>query len=115
MPQPKKAPQNLKSRHIIFRVTERKYAKLEQQAIRIGLTVNQLACRRVCDSKPEVVIKTHKRFDPAFIKRLERIGQNLNQLVKNAHIFKRVSPQVEKLCYKIERIISDVIDSEVDE
>ena len=103
------------SRQIIFRLTQSDYDRLEEQAEQVGLSINQLARHLTCDRSSQLVIKTYKRIDPAYLKRLDRLGNNLNQLVKNAHIFKRVSPKVGELCNEIERVIFEVIDAEVQE
>jgi len=48
--------------------------------------------------------------DPALIVQLNHIGHNLNQLVKNAHTFGHISPEVDRLC----RIISDLINQAIE-
>jgi hypothetical protein len=60
------------------------------------------------------VVKTYRRSDPAFLARLDRIGHNLNQVVKNAHIFGRVSPRIEQLCREIDRIVMQAIEESFD-
>ena len=47
--------------------------------------------------RQRLVIQTYRACDPAFLKRIDQIGHNLNQIVKNAHIFGRVSPLIDQL------------------
>jgi hypothetical protein len=44
---------------------------------------------------------------------VKRIGNNLNQLVHNAHIFGRVSPQVETLCQEIHQVVLEAVKEEI--
>lgn len=115
MSRPRKQRSDRMPRQIIFRLDDANYDRLEADARRAGLSVNQLARRLTCQRAGKLVIRTCHRFDPAFLKRLERIGHNLNQLVKNAHIFKRVSPQVAELCERISAMIDEAVEQEVDE
>lgn len=112
MSRPRKAHAAAKSRRIHFRLTQEAYALLEAEAHTAGLSVHQLARIRSCSKTRKVIVKSTTRLDPAYIAELKRIGHNLNQLVKNAHIFKRVSPQVEPLCELIEQLILKAIDQE---
>jgi hypothetical protein len=49
------------------------------------------------------------RFDPRYLAQVKRIGNNLNQLVHNAHIFGRVSPRLEVLCEEIQQIVLEAV------
>ncbi len=115
MSRPRKQDAAKLSRQVIFRMKDTDYEKLEAQAKLVGMSVNQLARLLTCDRSKQLVIETHSRMDPAYLKRLDKLGHNLNQLVKNAHIFKRVSPKVEELCNQIEQVIFEVVYEEVDE
>ena len=55
------------------------------------------------------MVKTQRGHDPVLIKQLYHLGVNLNQLTKNAHIFKRVSPKVEELCHRIEVLMDEAL------
>lgn len=115
MSRPRKTATTRMSRKITFRLTQKEYDLLTSKAALLGISANQLARKLALGGTSQLVIKTYKRFDPALIAQLHRIGNNLNQLIKNAHIFKRVSPQVASLCDKIETIVFQAIDDEVDE
>lgn len=105
MARPKKNAERRLSRHVVFRLTEDEYESLHDKAVLAGLSTNELARRLTNRGKQRLVVKTSKRVDPAFLKRIDRIGQNLNQLVKNAHIYGRISPQVAALATTIDEII----------
>ena len=115
MSRPRKTAASRMSCKITFRLTQAEYNKLDAEAQRIGLSANQFARKLACSRAGKLITKTYKRFDPAYIAQLKRLGNLLNQLVKNAHIFKRVSPKVSQLCLQIEKIIFEAIDEEVDE
>ena len=92
---------------VIFRLNDLEYEPLRFKAEQCGLTVNELmrAIARTADGRVHLEIAT--RYDPVYIAQVKRIGNNLNQLVHNAHIFGRVSPRVEKLCNEIQQIVLD--------
>ncbi|MFD2257702.1 hypothetical protein ACFSSA_13545 [Luteolibacter algae] len=112
MARPTKNADRRLSRHVIFRLTDEEYASLHDKAVLAGLSTNELARRLTNKGKRKLVVKTHKRVDPAFLKRIDRIGQNLNQLVKNAHIYGRVSSQVDTLATTIDEIIHHALHEE---
>ena len=105
MARPRKASADKRAHQVIFRVTTREYDRLLLRARRLGLQVNELARRTACGQSAPVV--TYRRVDPAVISRLDRIGHNLNQLVKRAHIFGQVSPLLPGLCERIDKLVSE--------
>lgn len=112
MGRPTLSPKKRKAHVVAFRVSVSEYRRLKSLAEKANLRINHLARDLVLSRSGSVTVKTHSVCDPALLKRLERIGNNLNQLVKNAHIFGRVSPNVTKLCDKIEAIILAVIEED---
>jgi hypothetical protein len=110
MSRPTKTAEERRSRHVIFRLTEKEYAPFAALAARAGLTPNELGRRLIGKGARRIVIHTEHRHDPAFLKRLDQMGHNLNQLVRNAHIFGRVSPQIEQLCAAIDRMMIQAIE-----
>ena len=114
MSRPPKTEATKMSHQIIFRLKREDYDRLQTQAARVGLSVNQLARKLTRERTHKLVITTYQRMDPIFITRLERLGNNLNQITKNSHIFKRISPNLEKLCHKIEQLIDEAINDELD-
>lgn len=110
MARPKLNAQDRRTRRIVFRVTEREFERLCALAAAANLRINQLARRAVLSRADKLKIETHSVTDPALLTRLDRIGHNLNQLVKNAHIFGRVSPQVPELCRRIDALMDEAID-----
>jgi hypothetical protein len=109
MSRPPKNTENRRSRLVIFRLTEPEHDQLSQQAERVGLTANDLARRLTRQGRKRLIIRTYRHLDPAFLKRLDQIGHNLNQIVKNAHIFGRVSPMILAVCDAIDRLITQAL------
>lgn len=112
MARPRKPNETRKSRVITFRITETEFNELLSVANVAGMCVNKIARLAALANAGRIVVKTHAKADPALIAKLHRIGHNLNQLVKNAHIFGRVSPRLEELADTIEGIIADAVDQE---
>lgn len=100
------------ARSVSFRLCEADYARLAYQAAVADLRINEFARRRVLQEQCSISITMLRQTDPALIQHLLSIGNNLNQLTKNAHIFGRVSPQVTTLCERIERIIDVAVDDD---
>lgn len=115
MARPRKGKAERHSHQIVFRLTAAEFERVQAKAERAGLGANELARRMVRRGGGRVVIETSRRTDPAILKRLERIGLNLNQLTKNAHIFKRVSPRVEFLCQEIQELMSQTLEERMRE
>ena len=76
--------------------------------------VNELARQLTRRGGRRLVIQVARRHDPAFITQLQRIGLNLNQLVKRAHILGGVSPRVNLLCEQIEGLVQDATAERLD-
>jgi len=111
MARPLSTKNSRKSHIISFRVNDADYLHLSQKAAAAGLRVNELARNAALSGSRTITITTTDRADPALIKQLQHIGHNLNQLVKNAHIFGRVSPKVAILADEI----ADIIDTNLEE
>ena len=105
--------QHKRKTHVIaFRVSARDYRRLASLAEEANLRINHLARDLALSRSDTLTVKTHAKCDPALLKRLERIGHNLNQLVRNAHIFGRVSPKIPKLCEQIEGLVLEAIEGD---
>ena len=104
---PGKSPiKRQKKSHVVsYRITYTQYYRLVYNAAASDQSVNEWARLSALSSGQRVSIRLISQCDPALLKQIHHIGQNLNQLVKNAHIFKRVSPQVEPLCFQIKQIL----------
>jgi hypothetical protein len=57
----------------------------------------------------EITPNPANQIDPAVIKRLDRLGLELNQLVKHAHAYKNVPPEAAGLCDEIHEIIKAAV------
>ncbi len=100
-----------KTRIVSFRLTETEYAKLARYATIANMRVNNLARKLTLSKAEHLTIKAH-RHDPALVKQLYHIGINLNQLVKSAHIFGRIPPQIKRICARIEVLMNEAIGKE---
>jgi len=109
MVRPSDPPHHRKARVISFRVTISEAARLEFNAVAQACSVNRYARNLALDTVRNPRLEIHTRLDPAFAAQLQKIGINLNQLCKNAHIFGRVSPQVEELCIRISALVDQAI------
>ncbi len=114
MSRPPKNTKARRSRLVIFRLTEAEHDQLSETARRAGLPPNELARRLTRKRRTRLVIETYRRLDPAFLKRIDQIGHNLNQIVKNAHIFGRLSPLIEQLCRTIDGLITEALEDHGD-
>lgn len=112
MARPSKPRDCRKTRTVSFRLTDAEFAQLSRMAAMAKLRVNDFARIVALSKGNRVTIKTYARNDPAFLERLHRIGLNLNQLVHNAHIFKRVSPRVAELCEQIAAMMDEAAGTE---
>ena len=113
MTRPKSDQASRKSRVVSFRLTETQFARLAYKAAAANVRVNDLARQLTLSGQGRLSIAVDERSDPALIKQLHHIGHNLNQLVKNAHIFGRVSPKVNELCDQIGQIVHHAVEKEL--
>jgi hypothetical protein len=107
MTRPRLPAAKKRSSSVCFRISEAEHAQLAAQAERLSCSVNQLARRLTLTRAERVTFRVAATSDPALLKHLHRIGHNLNQLVKNAHIFGRVDPKVGELAERIGRLIDE--------
>ena len=112
MARPKSHRTQLRTRRIVFRITDAEFLRLSYKAATLNMRINDLArTLTMSEAKPTSSKDTH-HHDPALIRQLYCIGNNLNQLIKNAHIFGRISPQVKQLCQRIETLMDEAIEKE---
>lgn len=98
-----------KTQQIIFRVTPSEFDDLAATAKRAGLSVHTLARHSTLSKGKRLVIQRSQACDPALLKRLERIGNNLNQLVRRFHQNGRLGKMLQPLCDEIAHIVySDI-------
>ena len=108
MARPQSEKHTHRTRRIIFRITESEYLRIAYQAAAFDLKVNSYA-RVIALQNKDSFINAPLVSNPALIKQLHYIGHNLNQLVKNAHIFGKVSPKIELLIQRIEDLMDQAI------
>lgn len=116
MARPKSHHSRLMTRRIVFRITEGEFLRLAHKATALNMKVNAAArlLVMIMIERESPRSNGESRIDPALLKQLYHIGHNLNQLVKNAHIFGRVSPRIEKLCARIEALMDEAVGKEND-
>lgn len=114
MARPKKQHDKRKARSVGFRLTETEFAVLTQAAAKANVRPNELARMLALSGERRLSVKVSAACDPALLKRLERIGHNLNQLVRSAHIQGRIPPGIAELCGQIEAIVADALAREWD-
>jgi len=61
----------------------------------------------------KIIIAPSNRLDPALIKRLDWIGQRLNELLKATQDMKNVPPEVSTLCAEIRAIVMAEVEGRV--
>ena len=115
MSRPRKQRATRLSRQIAVRLTEAEHAELMDMAHRAGVRPAELARLLIRRRRGNIAFEVSRIPDPAILKRMDRIGWNLNQLVKNAHIFKHVSPNVERLCNEIRALIDGAVTERIGE
>lgn len=99
-----------KRRHqIIFRLNDLEYEPLRSRAEQCGLTVNELMRALARTSEGRVTFQVSSRYDPLYLAQVKRIGNNLNQMVHNSHIFGRLSPRLELLCDQIHQVVLEAV------
>lgn len=114
MARPRITDEQRKSRFVKYRLSEGDYALLAEKAASADLSVGELARKLALSRVDRLVIEAQAHHDPALVRQLYHIGHNLNQLVKNAHIFGQIQPRVERLCERIDALMDEALGKEVE-
>ena len=107
MPRPPKQPDTRKAHVISYRVTDSEHVNLARRAAAANLRINEFSKELALSKCNTLKVETTMRYDPRLINELNRIGTNLNQMVKRFHMTGRVSPKMEALCDRIEALIDE--------
>lgn len=113
MARPKLNSSERKAHRIVFRLTDGEFLPLDQKAAAQNIPINELARQLTLSKAEHLIVEVQPGVNPALIKQLYYIGHNLTQLVKNAHIFGRVSPRIDQLCQRIETLMDEAIGKEI--
>ena len=106
MARPKKDPGEIRGSPIAFRPTDTERMIIHDKATMAGMTVSEYALTQCLHG--QIVTHDYRRLDPAVFEELRRIGVNVNQHIRKAHIEgKEPDPDVKRLYMKIERIIDE--------
>lgn len=101
-------PRSRRKPHIVsFRLSDDEFERLSASARAASLRLGDFVRVVALSEGKRITLRAPASCDPALLAQLHRIGLNLNQLVKNAHIFGRVSPQVDELCRAIAQLMAD--------
>lgn len=106
MARPKQQREKRRTRVVSFRLTDDEFAELALAAAKGQVQLGELARLMTLSTGKRLVIRVAASCDPALLKQLERIGNNLNQLVRSAHIRGEVPPGVADLCAAISPIVA---------
>lgn len=104
MARPKKAAENKRGKPMSFRPENEAEEDLILEKVRkSGLTQSEFL--RQAALRGRVVVKNSKTTNPELIFQLQKVGNNLNQLVHNVHIFKKPPETLPKILDDIERLV----------
>lgn len=112
MARPRKQKNVRRSKVISYRVTDGEHSRLADRAATANMRVNELAKKLALSRADNLKVETFMRYDPMLISELNRIGNNLNQMVKRFHMTGRVSPYMEALCDRIDQLIDEATAAE---
>lgn len=104
MARPKKDPDELRTETLAFRLTPAERVRIEQAAAQAGLGPSAYA--RMQALKGRVVVPEHRTLHPDLFDELRRIGVNLNQLTRLAHIREEPPPDLPRLCTALDRFLA---------
>ena len=105
MARPSTSEDARKSRVISYRVTPAEHARLAHRAASANMRINEIAKELALSKSDTLKVATFMKYDPLLINELNRIGNNLNQMVKRFHATGRISPVMETLCDRIDQLI----------
>ena len=114
MARPKKDIKELKSIHISFRMTVNEYLIISDSANTLGIGIPDYIRRKVTGrtlSRAKVLPENRKLFVE-----LSRIGNNINQLTKKAHLGMKepisLSKQLEDLRRTLDALKSNIVNND---
>jgi hypothetical protein len=106
MARPEKDPEEQRGKPIAFRPTDSERMEIQQKADMADMTLSEYVRTQALHG--QVLVTEYRRLDPAVFDELKRIGVNVNQHIRKAHVEGRQpDPDVMRLYAKIERIIDE--------
>ena len=103
MARPRKDSDELRTETLAFRLTPAERIQIEQAAAKANLTPSAYA--RMQALKGRVVVPEHRTLAPDLFDELRRIGVNLNQLTRLAHINEDPPKDLPRLCTALDRFL----------
>jgi uncharacterized protein (DUF1778 family) len=104
MARPKKDPDERRTETLAFRLTPTERIRIEQAAARAGLPPSAYA--RMQAIRGRVVSSERRTLAPDLFDEPRRIGVNLNQLTRLAHIREEPPPELPHLCAALDRFLA---------
>ena len=104
MARPRKDPDELRTETLAFRLTPAERLQIEAAAAEAGLSPSAYARKQAV--KGRVIVPAHRTLDPALFDELRRIGVNLNQLTRLAHIREEPPPGLPRLCTALDQFLA---------
>ena len=108
MARPRKSTDERLSERIHFDVCRSDFLRAAQHAEKAGMTLTAYARQQFLSGR--VVVKQTRQLDHATFDQLRRLGVNLNQLTRLAHIDEELPPELPDLCALIERFLMENVD-----
>ncbi|MCP4368101.1 MAG: hypothetical protein GY797_08360 [Deltaproteobacteria bacterium] len=108
MARPKKSKEECLTKHFQLRLTSADYAKLADASEDAGMTLTDYARQLILNGR--VIINQTRKLDHATFDQLRRLGILLNQLTKTSNATGKISPEILRLCYRIEHLLIQNID-----
>lgn len=106
MARPKKDIESLKSIHISFRTTVDNYLIVAHNADTCGLSIADYIRKRItCKPLPRFKVSPYER--KIFIE-LSRIGNNINQLTRKAHLGQNQPEKVQFQLTELQKLLIEV-------
>ena len=108
MARPKKDAEERRASPLSIRLTDDERAQIEESSIKAGMSASEYV--RMLALGGRIVIAERRFLDPAVFDELRRIGVNLNQLTKLAHVKENMPPALPRLCADLERFLAKQLD-----
>jgi hypothetical protein len=99
-----------RTRRLIVRVSDEEQTRIRDGARKAGLRVSEYVRRMAIDG--EVVVRRDSAYGMSMASQLRRIGVNLNQLTRLAHIEGELPPELAQLCGRVEGILDKIVELE---
>lgn len=108
MARPKKSKEERLTKRLEIRLSATDYANLAHASEDAGMTLSDYARQQILNGR--VIIKQTRKLDHEAYDQLRRLGILLNQLTKTSNYTGKISPEILRLCFRIEHFLINNID-----